>query len=367
MNGIETNIFLIRNLGTLNFEYDTYAVRNLRRGQAEYFQNKDHLVRTLSFKLRAPVQAIERGGEPYLVIPTKVGPVPERFSLVRTNVILEKVQAGDTFDFSVRNAVSDAICLRAVQFMLQAPLFDDTRLWQPSPGMPFFEKNPAEDERGIGRYRGFAARAVITPSGGIGLCVDVRTKFVRLIPLPVRLDRMTFRGVKGKVCVYHYGDRWYEIHIEALSDVDASKEFVGTGRDALPLIEFIAKHSAKPHAEDLTSLPHDAAVVRYRNNRGEDRAAPAGLCYAVCDNRDVSRSMYERSIMSPFKRRELTHAYVQRYLKDLHFKGTAIAVSTQPERIEQKMFRVPDLKFGRERKLSVRGTPGASQIGLAVC
>jgi hypothetical protein len=100
MNGIETNIFTIRDLEGLNFEYDTYAVRNLKRGQAEYFQNKDHLVRTLSFKLGAPVQAVEHRGEPHLVIPSHAGLVPERFSLVRTNVILEKVKSGDTLDFS---------------------------------------------------------------------------------------------------------------------------------------------------------------------------------------------------------------------------------------------------------------------------
>jgi hypothetical protein len=364
MTEIETNIFSIENIRDLNFAYDTYAVRNLKREQAEYFQNKDHLVRTLSFKLGAPVQAIERDGELGLAIPATAGPVPERFSLVRANVILEKVKSGDTLDFSVRDSVNDAICLRAVQFMLQKPLFDDARLWQPSAGMPFFEKAAVEEERGIGRYRGFAARAVITPSGGIGICVDVRTKFVRLTPLPVRLDRMTFRSVKGKVYVYHYGDRWYEIHIEALSDVDASKEVVGNGRDALPLIEFIAKHSAKPHPEDLTNLPHDAAVVRYRNNRGEDRAAPAGLCYAVCDNRDVSRSLYERAIIPPHKRREFIHGYVGKYLKELRFEDAAISVSTRPERIDEKMFRVPDFEFGHGQTLSVRGTSGASQIGL---
>ena len=248
--------------------------------------------------------------------------------------------------------------------MLQAPLFDDKRLWQPGSGQPFFEKTPVETERGIGRYRGFGARAVVTPSGGLGLCVDVRSKFVRLTPLPARLDRTAFRNVKGKVCVYHYGDRWYEINIEALGDVDASKELVGTGPDALPLIEFIAKNSEKPHPEDLTGIPHDAAVVRYRNNRGEDRAAPAGLCYPVCDNRDVGRSLYERSIIPPHKRREFTHDYVERYLKNLNFKSVAISVSPQPECIEQKMFRVPDLEFGRGRKISVRGTTGASHVSL---
>lgn len=365
MNDIETNIFPLRNLEALNFQYDTYAVRNLHRGQAEYFQNKNHLVRTLSFKLSAPVEAFERSGEMLLAIPSDAGqPVPERFALVRTQVILEKVKSGDVLDFSMRTPENDAICLRVIQFMLQAPLWNDKRLWQPGAGMPFFEKLPAEEERGVGRYRGFAVRSVVTPSGGIGLCVDVRTKFVRLEPLPVRLDRMGFQRVKGKIYVYHYGDRWYEIRIETLSDVDASKEFVGTGNDTLPLIEFIAKHSEKPHAADLTNIPHDAAVVRYRNNRGDDRAAPAGLCYAVCDNRDVSRSLYERSIIAPHRRREATDTYVERFLKELRFKDAVLSINTESERIEQKMFRVPDLEFGRGRKLSVRGTPGASQVSL---
>ncbi|MFZ1006036.1 MAG: hypothetical protein WAN65_04320, partial [Candidatus Sulfotelmatobacter sp.] len=104
--------------------------------------------------------------------------------------------------------------------------------------------------------------------------------------------------------------------------------------------------------------------MRYRNNRGEDRAAPAGLCYAVCDNRDVSRSLYERAIIPPHKRREFIHGYVGKYLKELRFEDAAISVSTRPERIDGKMFRVPDFEFGRGQKLSVRGTPGASQVGL---
>jgi hypothetical protein len=37
MNDIETNIFPILNLQDLNFVYDTYKVRNLRRDQDEYF------------------------------------------------------------------------------------------------------------------------------------------------------------------------------------------------------------------------------------------------------------------------------------------------------------------------------------------
>lgn len=166
---------------------------NLRREQDEYFQNSDALVRDLSFKLGAPVQKIERDGELFLVIPSDAVGVPEKLSLVRTQVYLEKTASRSELDFLARNSENDAICLRVVQFLLQAPLRNDTRLWQPSAGMPFFEKTAVQADGGIGRYQGFAARALVAPSGKIGLCVDVRSNYVRTEPLPVRLDRLNFR------------------------------------------------------------------------------------------------------------------------------------------------------------------------------
>jgi hypothetical protein len=155
MNDIETNIFPILNLEDLNFVYDTYRVRNLRREQDEYFQNCDALVHDLSFKLAAPVQRIERGGELFLIIPSDAVNVPERFSLVRTQVYLEKTNSGSVLDFLARNPENDAICLRVIQFLLQAPLRNDKRLWQPAAGMPFFVKTAAQADRGVGRYQGF--------------------------------------------------------------------------------------------------------------------------------------------------------------------------------------------------------------------
>src|SRR5262249_47537462 len=162
----------------LALRYDTYRVRNLRRDQDEYFQNRDSLVRDLSFTLKVPVQVIERQGEPFIVVPGEVGDVPEKFPLVRTYVYLDKVESSVPLDFAARNPENDSICLRFIQFMMQAPLFRNNRLWQPSSGMGFFEKVPAEEADGIGRHRGFAARATIAPSGRIGLCVDIHSKYV---------------------------------------------------------------------------------------------------------------------------------------------------------------------------------------------
>jgi hypothetical protein len=359
---IETNIFPILNLDELSLQYDTYRVRNLRRDQDEYFQNRDALVRDLSFTLRVPVQIIERQGEPFLIVPGGVADVPEKFGLVRTYVYLDKVDGGTRLDFSIRSPENDAICLRFVQFMVQAPLWRNTRLWQPSAGTGFFEKTAADQEDGIGRYRGFAAQAVVAPSGSIGLCVDVHSKYVRPQPLPVHLNRLTFRQFEGQRCIYRYGHIWYEIRIESLSDLNVTEEQIRTADGPVSLIDFIVRESRKPLPTELSNLPHDAAVVHYRNNRGENRAAPSGLCYLVCDNQQ--NALHERAILPPHIRREQVRRFVTEYLTNLRFNNITLRVSANAEPIEQRFFQVPDLEFGNGRKLSVQGTPGASQVSL---
>ncbi len=198
MTDIETNIFPILNLNDLKLQYDTYRVRNLRRDQDEYFQNRDALTRDLSYKLKVPALVVERQDGAYLIVPGDVADVPQKFPLVRTYVYLDKVESRIPLDFNVRNFENDAICLRFIQFMIQAPLFRNNRLWQPSSGMGFFEKTPTEQSDGTGRYRGFGARAAITPAGRIGLCVDAHSKYVRTASLPVHLSRLTFRQFQGQ-------------------------------------------------------------------------------------------------------------------------------------------------------------------------
>lgn len=167
------------------------------------------------------------------------------------------------------------------------------------------------------------------------------------------------------VCIYRYGHQWYEIRVETLSDLNVSEELIQTANGPVSLLDFMVTACQKPLPAELANLPHDASVVRYRNNRDEDRAAAGGLCYPACDNQEgVTRRLHERAIIPPPIRRGLTLGYVERYLTNLRFKVTTLRVSPDAERIEQKVFPVPDFEFGRGRKLSVRGTAGASQVSL---
>jgi hypothetical protein len=162
--------------------------------------------------------------------------------------------------------------------------------------------------------------------------------------------------------LYRYGHQWYELRIETFSDLNVSEEQIRTAGGPLSLIDFIARESRKPLPAEVASLPHDASVIRYRNNRSEDRAAPSGLCYLVCDTQE--NVLHQGAILPPHIRREQSVQFVGEYLRELRFNDIAIRVSREPERIEQRFFRVPDFEFGNGRKLSVQGTPGASQVSL---
>ena len=362
---IQTNIYPVLNISDLGFHYDTYRIRNLRRDQDEYFQNKEGLARVLSFKLSAPVQVVEYSGEPFLIVPSDALDVPEKVSLVRTVVYLEPTARNTEVDFSLRTSENNAICLRIVQFILQAPLWNNVRLWQPSAGGPFFEKQVAEEEGGIGRYSGFSVRAVVGPSCRVGLCVDVRSKFLRTQPIPARLDRLAYREFDGKHCVYRYGHRWYEIRLDGLSDLTVSEEEIDRGPNTISLLEYITNECRKPLPADLAALPHDASVLRYRNNRGEDRGAAAGLCYPVCDNQqEVARRLHSRAIVAPDSRHAMINLVVRRYLKNLRFKDVVLRVGDRPERVPRKKFVVPDVEFGNGCKLSVQGTDGTNHVKL---
>jgi hypothetical protein len=364
MRGIETNIFPIENLGDLAANYRMYRVRGLLPEQPEYYQNRQALARKMSYALRTPATIIDRPDGPHLIVRSDAGEPESPLMLVRTTVYLDPVPGTFSLDFRARSPENDELSTRFLQFMLQAPLLASPKLWQPASGQPFFEKTPAESGRGVERYVGFAVRAVVTPSS-MGLCVDLRSKFVAREPLPVRLTREQFRHWKGRHCVYRYGHRWYEVRVDEFCDLNVTEQLVPLDGTRVTLLDYIVHNSAKPIPTELAGLPHDAAVVYYSNNQRDSRAAPAGLCYPVYDTQspEVQRS-HAKMAPRPGERRELTHRFVERYLRRLRFGNALIRLGSTCLAADQRMFMMPDIEFGGGRKLSVRGTPGTQQVSL---
>jgi hypothetical protein len=365
MTALETNVFPITNLKELSAGYRLYHIRGLRAEQDEFFQNQQTLIRRMSYRLHSPVTIVSRDGEPHLAVRDDAPEPPSPVSLVRAHAYLKPVPGTFRLDVSRRSPETDAICLRFLQFVLQEPLRQDSRLWQPSSGRPFFFKEPCYQQRGISQYRGFAIRAVLTPDGGLGLCVDVKHAFGSEAPLPVHLSRKEFRRWQGQHCIYRMGHLWYDIRLTELSDLSAGEELIPRDGQLMPLLEWVAAESRKPIPADLARLPADAAVVHYRNNQDDRRAAPAGLCYPVVSTDDHrAKALQRQTILPPHERRNLIHAFVRDHLQRLRFGGVQLRLASEPLRVRPQMFQVPDFAFGGNHILSVRGTAGAQHVGL---
>jgi hypothetical protein len=365
MPGLETNVFPVTNLSALSAEYRLYRLRGLRTDQAEYFQNRQALVRKISYGLRTPATIIDRDDGPHLVVRADAEEPESPQILVRTTVYLDPVPGVINLDFTQRTPQNDEIRTRFLQFMIQAPLLASPRLWQPGSGQPFFEKAPVHSGHGVERFGGFAVRAVVTPDGGMGLCVDLRTKFLSRTALPTHLRREQFRQWKGRHCVYRYGHRWYEIRLEEFGDLTVTEQLVLLDGERISLLDYIVCHSSKPIPAELAAIPHDASVVHYSNNRRDSRAAPAALCFPVFDTQsdEVQRS-HQYMTPPPRERRAAIMRFVESYLQQIRFGGTVLRVDRRPLRAEQRMFVMPDLQFGNDRVLSVRGTSGARHVAL---
>ena len=306
MSTLETNVFPITNLQTLSSPYRLYRIRGIRPDDPEYHQNLQTLVRKLSYSLRSPVTSIIHDGEPRLVIRDDAANPPSPFPLVRATAYLDRLSETYTLDYTKSTEETDPIRLRFVQFMLQAPLSSNPQLWQPGSGEPFFEKTAAETFGQISRFAGFAVRAVLMPDGRIGLCVDVKNKFLGTKPLPAHTMRDQFRRWKGRHFIYHYGHQWYDVQAHELSDLNVTELLVRRDGEFVSLLQFIVDASRKPIPQELAQLPHDAAVLHYQNNTGESRAAPLGLCYPVFDTQEPEVQRYHHTtILKPHERREM--------------------------------------------------------------
>jgi len=366
MKCLDTNVFEIANLSELKSRYKLYRIRGLSTDQDEYDHNRQILIQKLSYKLQSPVTIIERADGPHLVLREDAQEPPSSFDLVRTTAYFDLIGNGITLDFENPTDEITPICQRFLQFAINGGLRNHPKVWQPSAGRPFFYRRPVVEDRGIDVYRGASLRVVVLEGNKLAVCVDVKHKYVSQRPLDKVLSRRDFRSLKGTKCVYHFGNQWYDIRLRELSDLTVAEYKISNAqRQRVSLKQYIMQHSRKPLPQEIVSLGEDGSVVMYQTGRDDLRAAPSRLCYPAFETDDFRVcKLHRNTILRPDVRREEILRFVNAVRGDLRFGDTAVILSEQPLTITRTMFVPPDLRFGNDTILSVRGTPGATHVGL---
>jgi len=361
---LESNIFRIANTAAFSSKYRLYRIKGLDNAPDEHYQNRQSIIRKLSFSLQSPVTIIPRDGFYYLVIQSGTKPPPANMSVTRATVTFEPCEGEFVLDFGVRSPENDRICIRFLDFWIQGVLFETPDFWQPSAGQPFFYKTSKPLTDDLVKHTGFAVRTMITSDNVLGLCVDVTSKTVGSQPLPAQVSRDEFAAKwKGQTFVYRFGHGWYEIQAIGLSDQTVTEYLIPDTQTTL--LDYAVQKCRKPIPDELASVPHDASVLLYLNNRNENLSAIAPLCYPVHrTSHQQAGQQHGQTILRPDKRRELIHKFVKESLTNLRLGTIPVELETKPVEVEPRMFVVPDIRFGNNKVLSVRSTPNAQHVSL---
>jgi hypothetical protein len=368
LNQVETDIYLIENPAQLNRNYKIYQVRGLSPDSEDYDKNAQFLETTLRRKTESPCVVFKKDDNTYVAQPEGFVELPSSLDLVRTAVKIEKMPQLEELKFDSLNPVTAKLALEFLQWSIQSKFYNNPWLWQPRAGYPFYNKSPDQEFRrfsnDVDLLRGFTFRVVLLPDRRIGVCIDVSSKYVSRRPLPTTIDRKDFNNkFQGLNCLYEYGNRWYEIRIEGLSDFDVSS--LTLPPNDVSLFDDIHQKAGSYRSPNLLALPKDCSVLIYYTTFREPRHAPSGLCRLTytTDHPQV-KQFHSRTIKPPHARRKEIQFVVERNFRDLTFGSSKIILSEKPRTVDERRFIVPDLEFGKGKILSVRNAQNAVPSSL---
>lgn len=370
---LESILFRIENLKDLSSSYVLFEIFGLAEIDDDYDTNVQHIIKSLSYSLKHPVTVIFKEKKPFLVVRNDqkiLDKLPLEYP-VKRGAVVDFKRSGQPLDLDFENYTEETkgIILRFLQFDIATELNKNSRIWQPSAGDAFFNCVPMNTQTKISVFSGFDVRVAELPGGGLGLAIDVTKKYVDSQPLNVYLTRHEFRkyGIDKCHLVYHYGNKRYEIKAKEYSDLNItqSKFLRKSDGETVTLLQDIREKFGTTMPPEVANLPDDAAVLIYQTNDGEERKVPAGLCYRVYDTEDpLVKKIHRKSIIDPFYRRRLIRIAYTNYLSKLKFGKIPLQVNPNPTILKQQKFIAPDVRFGNDTVLSVRGTEGAIQTTM---
>lgn len=352
-NKNRTNIFSILNSNLLSGEYRLFEIRGLEIDSKDYQRDKQHIIRSLSRELKHPIEIIKRGKKPFLVTKNEkdiLEIIPKEYSALRNKTLyFEITETVFPLDFNSSSVSDRAICQRFLQFSIQGSLFNNKKVWQPSPGKPFFSKNP-KFIRDVDVYPGFIIRVIDLKENGWGLSIDATRKYLKADPLPTYLTKQEFdRNYKGRTVVYKLGDQWYEIKLNQWHGLNVSKHKYEhpSSKGITTLLADLRNRCSKPHPELLANLPADASVVLYYLSNGEERSVPSGLCFLVLGTEDeMDGHLHQNSILAPTIRLDEIYEIRDKVINNLRFGQKQITLDKNLLEIPKNKFLFPDIIAG---------------------
>lgn len=368
MTTLETNVFPISDFGGLQATYVVLRAKGVEPEHDEYHENCQRLQKRASRLCAGPAVTLKRQDGAYLAVPAQcMAQLPAGIWLTRAQAKFEKTGEQIDVNFSHPRPEAELIATRFLQSALRETLRESNFLWQPGSGSIFFEKDSRDGTDAIAMHRGFGFYVTRLPDGQFSITVDVHFKFIARRPLRSNLTRQEFASRhKMRTFVYHYGDRWYEVELVNWTGLDVSGYRCGESNGRKSLLAWMHDHCGRPVPANISRLRRDGVVLEYQNDDGETRGVPAELCYRVFESKaeEINR-MHRWAAKLPDARRADINEVVVEHLKTIHLGKHVIQISPSAWRAPRERIDVPDLRYGCNKVLSVRGTPGTVGVELS--
>ncbi len=351
---LETTLFGLDGLESLSATYWLYSLKGMPKDKASYHTAVSKLVRRLSFHHRAPFISLMRDGAALIACPASVENLtlnhripPGMVTLVDANERLDLTFNGPTDEL-------DPIRLRFLDFAVGDHLFRRYELWQPGAGQPYFAKRPSAQFGDIELFEGYSVRATRLEAGSLGLAVEAKSRFLSSKPIGPKISKQSANALAQRHCVHKMGDRWYEFRIDDVSDRTVGEpSIMEDDGSVISLVQYLNREAGKAAPPELVNLNPDGAALSYFRGEGDQRSAPAELCYLVEDTQSGSVGRHQRrTILRPGNRRERIHGFVRKHLQRVKVNNVILKADQRAQDTDLRRFPVPDLLFGQGHVLT---------------
>jgi len=344
------NLFEIRNIKQLTFDYKLLEITGLPQGE-DFDKNIGILKRKLAYELRKPVTIKEKNGKYFIAIPfNSENPQIEQKLIPHViTLIPEKVKYTLKFDTSASSEYS--IIIAFLEYQIKSTLWNNPNLWQPHAGKTYYWKTPKntnDSHREIDIFSGFNYNIVIY-NQRVFLSLDLATKYVDRKFLTEYLNTHSIHEFLHKNFIYHYGNRWYQISLsgDPKRSIKDHKFLDERTDETIDVYTYTQQH-VQPRTDLIKNLDPDSPAILYTQyGKKKHLSAAAALCKQTFKTDDPRvKPLHYRSIQKPIQRFDEIISDIKTLFKNSRYADIPLDISGDPLIIQAMHFEIPDQLFG---------------------
>jgi len=344
------NLFEIRNIKQLTFDYKLLEITGLLQGE-DFEKNIGVLKQKLAYELRKPVAIKVKNGKYFIAIPFNSENPQLEQKLIPQVVTLIPENVKYSLKFEKSSSYDDSIIIAFLEYHIKSTLWNNPNLWQPYSGKTYYWKTPkniGDDHREIDIFSGFSYNVIIF-NEKVFLSLDLSTKYVDRKFLIDYLKTRSIHDFLFKHFIYHYGNRWYQIILsgDPKRSIKDHKFLDERTNETIDVYTY-TQQNVQPRIDLIKNLdPNSPAIIYFQKGKKKHLSAAAALCKQTFKTDDPRvKPLHYQSIQKPIQRFNEIITDIKTLFKNSKYADIPLDICEDPLVIQEMHFQIPDQLFG---------------------